>query len=80
MHHLMRNRQINIFVKRILVKLLVLKKKKSVAVARRDINLNDASYHDYWVKNPRLLEFTFVPKFHATHMASQGYWQMSDDQ
>jgi hypothetical protein len=77
---LMRNRHFNIFVKRVLVKLLVLKKEKGVAVARREINLIDSSYHDYWVKNPWLLEFTCVPKFHASHMASQGYWQLSDDQ
>ena len=77
---LMRNRHFNIFVKRVLVKLLVLREKKGVAVARREINLKDSSYHDYWVENPRLLEFTCVPKFYATHMASQGYWQLSDDQ
>ncbi|WP_259781262.1 hypothetical protein [Aestuariispira ectoiniformans] len=68
-------------IKKILVYLLITRKRVSGAIFKRTIKLGpDFSIEDTWdVPVAGLERVEHVNSFQAIHMASQGYWQCSDD-
>ena len=77
----MRIPALNALIKQLLVWLLVSRKPTSNNLVRRSITLQPTLHiEDSWIKNPARLTLSPAPcAFHATHMASQGYWQHGDD-
>lgn len=77
----MRVSSLNALIKKILVRLLVSPKRTARNRVRRTITLQpQVCISDMWLDHADGLTLQPAPtRFHAVHMASQGYWQRGDD-